>query len=298
MLIRTNVTNIGDPFIVNDGNFYYMYSTTFDVCGFKVRRSSDLKEWEDLGVCLDLSDSWACRDFWAPEVRYHQGRYVMHFSARRTVDESLRIGVAVSDHPWGPFIQPRNEPMFDFGYAAIDGHVFIDDDGQAYFYFSKDCSEHVVDGVHTSTICVAKMNSDLTALTTHEKELFSAEYPYEGGDNPSWRWNEGPFVLKKDQQYYMTYSANFYSSSRYCICLATSSDPMGPFVKYAHNPILTNKDCDSDFSGPGHNAFFRDREGNLKMTCHIHTDENHPSEDRKAAILDAQVKDGTIHFVF
>lgn len=298
MLIRTNVTNIGDPFIVNDGKNYYMYSTTFGARGFKVRKSSDLKEWEDLGVCLDLSDSWASEDFWAPEVICHDGKYIMHFSARRTADKSLRIGVAVSDHPWGPFIQPRNEPMFDFGYAAIDGHVFIDDNGQAYFYFSKDCSENVVDGVHTSTICVAKMNSELTALTTQAKELFSAQYAYEGGDNPSWRWNEGPYVLKHDNQYYMTYSANFYASSSYCICLAIASHPMGPFVKYAYNPILTNKACDKDFSGPGHNAFFKDMDGNLKMTCHIHTDENKPSENRKAVILDAALENGTIHFIF
>ena len=83
MLIRTNVENIGDPFILWDGNAYYMYSTDFDVDGFKVRRSNDLKTWENLGVCLDLSNSWAFQDFWAPEVIYHNGKYVMHYSARR-----------------------------------------------------------------------------------------------------------------------------------------------------------------------------------------------------------------------
>ena len=39
MLIRTNVENIGDPFIVFDGNRYYMYATSFDCSGFKVRVS-------------------------------------------------------------------------------------------------------------------------------------------------------------------------------------------------------------------------------------------------------------------
>ena len=89
MLIRTNVENIGDPFIVFDGTSYYMYSTDFDVVGFKVRRSDDLKAWETLGVALDLSDSWAYQDFWAPEVIYHNGKYVMHYSARRKTDQSL-----------------------------------------------------------------------------------------------------------------------------------------------------------------------------------------------------------------
>lgn len=298
MLIRTDVSNIGDPFIVCDGKSYYMYSTTFDVQGFKVRKSDDLTHWEDLGVCLDLSGSWAYADFWAPEVRFHENKYIMNFSARRKTDGSLRIGVAVSDNPEGPFKDVYNGPMFDFGYAAIDGHIFIDDDGKGYFYFSKDCSENIIDGVHTSQICVAELDSSLTALKSEPKVLFGATENYEVGNNDSWRWNEGPFVMKNAGKYYMTYSANFYASSDYCICLAVSDRPDGGFVKYFDNPILTNKNVEKDFSGPGHNAFFRDVDGNLKMVCHIHTDEKKPSADRKAVISDAEIKDGTIRFIF
>ena len=144
MLIRTNVTDIGDPFIVTAENAYYMYATSFVMDGFKVWKSRDMEEWEDLGACLDLSDSWTEQDYWAPEVIFHNGKYIMHYTARRKSDHSLRIGVAVSDSPEGPFTDVHNGPMFDFGYAAIDGHVFIDDDGQAYLYFSKDCSENYV----------------------------------------------------------------------------------------------------------------------------------------------------------
>ena len=75
MLTRTNVTNIGDPFIVCEGQDYYMYATSFDVDGFKVWKSTDMENWKCLGVCLDLRDSWACQDYWAPEVIYHNGKY-------------------------------------------------------------------------------------------------------------------------------------------------------------------------------------------------------------------------------
>ena len=78
-----------------------MYATCFEVEGFMVRRSSDLKQWENLGVCLNLSNSWATKDFWAPEVIYHGGKYIMHYSARRDSDMSLRIGVAIADNPQG-----------------------------------------------------------------------------------------------------------------------------------------------------------------------------------------------------
>jgi beta-xylosidase len=243
-----------------------------------------------------LSDSWAYKDFWAPEVRRHNGKYVMHYSAMRRKDNSLRIGVAIAQEPKGPFRNVYDGPMFDFGYAAIDGHVFIDDDGQAYFYFSKDCSENIIDGVHTSQICVAKMNDELTALTSDPVVLFGASEAYEGGNAPEWRWNEGPYVLKKDGTYYLTYSANFYASKEYCICLATSKRPDGDFEKSKKNPILSYRYEKEDFSGPGHNAFFTDADGKLKMAFHIHTDATKPSANRKAVIIDAKIANGTIEF--
>ena len=73
MLIRTNVTDIGDPFVVTTDHGYYMYATNFVAPGFKVWRSEDLHNWTDLGLCLDMRDSWAHQDFWAPEVIYHNG---------------------------------------------------------------------------------------------------------------------------------------------------------------------------------------------------------------------------------
>ena len=39
MLIRTNVTDIGDPFVVTTDHGYYMYATNFVAPGFKVWRS-------------------------------------------------------------------------------------------------------------------------------------------------------------------------------------------------------------------------------------------------------------------
>jgi beta-xylosidase len=293
MLIRTNVENIGDPFIVNSGDAYYMYSTDFDVVGFKVRKSKDLKTWETLGVALDLSDSWAHKDFWAPEVIYYNGKYVMHYSARRKTDDSLRLGVAIADKPQGPFIDQG--VMFDFRYAAIDGHVFIDDDGERYFYYSKDCSENVVDGIHTSQIYVVKLNEDLTKAISDPVFLFGATEQFECKyHNPNWRWNEGPYMLKKDGKYYLTYSGNCYGTKEYCICLAVSNTPNGDFEK--KGPVLTYEAVKEDFSGPGHNAFFKDAEGNLKMAFHIHTYADNPSGNRKACICDAIIKGESILF--
>ena len=284
MMIRTNVTGIGDPFIVRAGDVYYMYATSFVMDGFKVWKSEDLENWEDLGACLDLSNSWTCQDYWAPEVIFHRGKYVMHYTARRKSDSSLR-----------PFTDVHNGPMFDPGYAVIDGHVFIDDDGQPYFYFSKDCSEnYITPTLRVSQMCVCKLSDDLLNIVSEPVTLFGPSEDYDFVILGDQAWNEGPYVLKKDGIYYMTYSANCYHTSDYCICQAKAENPYGPFQKADAPIVVCDRDKSKDFSGPGHNAFFRDKEGNLKITFHIHTDPNAPSPDRKAVICDAALEDGTL----
>ena len=64
MLYRTNITNIGDPFVVSDGDNYIMYATTFDAKGFRYYTSENLTEWKDGGVVKSLTqsvdpDTWA-----------------------------------------------------------------------------------------------------------------------------------------------------------------------------------------------------------------------------------------------
>lgn len=296
MLIRTNVTNIGDPFVIYDGTHYYMYATSFTADGFEVRISDDLKNWENLGVCLDLSNSWCYNDYWAPEVIKHNGKYYMHYTSRRRLDDSLRIGVAVSEKPEGPFLDVYGGPMFDYGYAAIDGHVFIDDD-KNYFYFSRDCSENVINGVHISQIYVSELSDDLTKLIGEPKLVLGPDQDYEDGSNPEWRWTEGPNMLKKDGVYYLNYSSNCFATSNYCVCLATSTDPVSGFVKSDKNPIIAFNMVEDDFSGPGHNAYFHDKDGKLMTAFHIHTDKNDPSQDRKAVICEAEISNGTIKVV-
>lgn len=293
MLIRTNVINIGDPFILNDGKHYYMYSTDFDVEGFKVRISDDLINWQSLGIALDLSDSWAYKSFWAPEVVKHQDKYVMHYSARSKENNELRIGVATADSPVGPFIDVHKGPMFELGYAVIDGHV-LKEGNNYYLFYSRDCSTNLKeDGYKTSQIYAYRLSDDLLNVIGEPVLITTPDKTYDTVPHGIYRWNEGPAIIYEDNEYYLTYSANFYASNDYCICLAKANNPLGPYIKQDDiNPIVKAKPIGNDFSGPGHNCFFRDFNNNLKMAFHIQTDENHSSQDRKAVIADVIIKDG------
>lgn len=273
------VTNIGDPFIFQgiDKN-YYLYATSF-TNGFNVWTSNDLVNWEPKGTCYCAdNDSFGYCDFWAPEVIHYKGKYIMHYSARWKKNNSLRIGVAVADSPLGPFKDIGNKPMFDLGYAAIDGHVFIDNDDKKYLYFSKDCSENISKGNHESHLYVVMLSEDLLTIVSEPVFLMKAQQQWETLSGKEWTWNEGPCVIKKNNMYFLMYSANYFASKYYSLGYATANSPLGPFKKSEYNPLL--KYVEGEISGPGHNSVF-ELNGDLICAYHVHTDYYKPSENRQ-----------------
>lgn len=278
------IKQIGDPFVLRapDGTYYCYATSATD--GFKAWTSPDLVHWTDIGyVYKRKADSWGESDFWAPEVVLHKGTYFMHYSARWGKNQSLRIGVATSDSPAGPFVDMFNRPMFDFDYAAIDGHVFIDEDGSQYFYYARDCSENVIDGRHESHLYVAELHEDMVSFKEEPRLILKPEQEWECRSGPEWFWNEGPFVLKHNQSYYLMYSANFYAGRDYSVGYAVAGSPLGPFVKSPHNPVLVSPH--GNISGPGHNSVTASPDGSeLFIVYHIHTDPQHPGGDRQVCI--------------
>jgi len=279
-----SIKNIGDPFVLRtpDGT-YYCYATSAPD-GFKAWFSTDLVHWTDIGhVYKRGDDSWGESDFWAPEVVLHDGKYFMHYSARWGKNQSLRIGVAMADSPAGPFLDVFNRPMFDFGYAAIDGHILIEDDGHKYLYYARDCSENIIDGRHESHLYVVELNDDLISLKGEPLLLTRPEQDGELRSGPEWFWNEGPFVLKHSGKYYLMYSANCYAGRDYSVGYAISESPTGPFIKAEHNPVLFT--TIPEISGPGHNSVTTSPDGSeLFIVYHIHTDPQKPSGDRQVCI--------------
>lgn len=279
------MTNIGDPFVLKTNNKYYMYATSAPTEGFKVGESDNLVDWHDEENLaydnLNQSKMWATGDFWAPEVIEYNNQYYMVYSARNQAGH-LQISIATSKNPLGPFKDLSTEIIKSNG-SYIDGDIFIDSDGTPYLYYVKDCSENIIDRKHVSQIFVQKMNSSLTKVLGEPKLLLQPDQAWEGlsGD---YQWNEGPFMLKHDNKYYLMYSANYFGSADYAIGYAVSDRPMGPFKKAKENPIL-KKDLKHGISGPGHNCVTIGPDGKtLYIVYHTHTDPSHPSGDRQMNI--------------
>ena len=241
---------LGDPFIMLWEGKYYAYGT-YSSDGIAVFVSDDLLSWSSTtSLALHKDDVWADKSFWAPEVYHVNGKFYMYYSA----DE--HICVATSDHPLGPFKQDVQKPMIA-DEKCIDNTMFIDDDGKAYLLFDR-----FNDGLN---IWVAELNDNLIDLkpeTMHK--CINVSQPWE----EVWpRVNEGSFVIKRKDVYYMTYSANSYESPFYGVGVATATNINGPWTKYEGNPILQKP---GSLVGVGHSAMFTDKEGKLRIVFHAH----------------------------
>ena len=291
-MIITDITQIGDPQILLCNGTYYCYATSPDIDnGIAVWESDDLIHWSEPTVCLKKEDSWGDCSYWAPEVVYHNGRFMMHYTTRIVArNRTLLLGVAVADNPKGPFVDVYGKPMFDLGYATIDGSVLICDEGN-FFYYSRDCTQNVIDGIHTSQIYGVQMDETLTKCIGEHKLLTTPTYDWElkSLQIRDYVWNEGPNVIKYGDQYVMNYSANYYATNDYAICLAVADHPMGPWTKAEiANPVLCARE---GLFGAGHNAFFTSKDGKLMTSFHVQTNPEKPSGDRRVCIGEVVFKE-------
>ncbi|MBR5312827.1 MAG: family 43 glycosylhydrolase [Clostridia bacterium] len=244
---RNPICEGADPFILLHEGKYYHYATNAPD-GYLVYESDDLVHWENRGYCLRKEDVQGDKWFWAPEIMHRNGKFYMIY----TSDE--HIGIAVADSPLGPFKQEKQRFLSERN--AIDGDFFTDDDGQIYLYYVRFTGGNVIHG--------ARLDLDTMTLDEeNEVRLIAAEEEWE---THMGRVAEGPFMLKHNGRYYLTYSANDYRSIDYAIGYAVSESPLGPFVKYEGNPILHRNE---NVNGVGHHSFTYSKDGK-QMICVYH----------------------------
>lgn len=110
---------------------------------YHVFSSENLTDWTDHGMIVSQYDvEWVDSNsysMWAPDCVERNGKYYFYFPSNVKPDgEAGRrggfgIGVAIADAPEGPYV-PEKKPIQ--GINGIDPCVLIDDDGQAYIYWS------------------------------------------------------------------------------------------------------------------------------------------------------------------
>jgi len=313
---------LGDPYIIYDdtSDRYYLYGTGGTKNGFVAYSSSDLKDWKKEGVIYTniQEKAWGTKDFWAPEVYKWNDKFYLFYSAHWKNNpnnelENYKIGVAVSDKPTGPFVDMTGEPLFDPGYPIIDANVFVEESGKMYLYYSRCCYKHPVESeisqwakqqgifseIEESWVYGVELKPDLSGVIGEPEMLLrpplkmddvQAEWESRSVNNKevNRRWTEGSYMIKQQDTYYMMYSANFYAGKYYAVGYATSKNPLGPFKKSKHNPVLEkNTEKGGDVTGTGHNSILVGRGG--KMYCVYHGRTTQSGQDRVVFIDEMEI---------
>lgn len=251
---------LADPHVIRHGGRYYLYATdgSGGYLGYDVYLSEDLADWAKGPRVFEHPGP----NVWAPDVFADpdSGLFYLYYSADRD------IGVAVADGPQGPF-----EDRGILVEQAIDAHLFRDEDGKLFLYYSeaKPIPEYIFEDGLGSALMVQPMQSPLEAAGTPPVELLRPE-----------GWErflgivgicEAPWMLKRGGVYYLMYSGNAASSVDYAVGYATGSSPTGPFTRFDGNPVLSKSE---GILGPGHHAVVETPDGGLAMVYHQKTTED------------------------
>ncbi|MFJ6671868.1 family 43 glycosylhydrolase [Actinosynnema sp. NPDC091369] len=231
-----------DPDTIVHGDTYWVYPTTSKTYAEQTYldafSSQDLVHWtKHSNVLTTAAVSWAKYALWAPAPIARNGRYYLYFAANDIQSDSALggIGVAVADHPAGPYRDAIGRPLigqFHNGAQPIDQDVFIDDDGQAYMYYGGWGHANVV-----------KLNPDMVSLGTFPDGSTFREITPAG-------YVEGPQMFKRGGKYYLMWSEGGWTGPDYSVSYAMADSPTGPFTRLdkvlAQDPAVAR--------GSGHNS--------------------------------------------
>ena len=173
-MLTTSEINIRDPFVLLDGDTYYLYGTRGATCwgpatGFDVYASSDLRDWDGPFPCFENDGTfWADRNYWAPEVHIWQGKYYMFASFK---SETRRRGTAIlrADSPMGPFVPWSDGPVTPTEWECLDGTFYVDHKGNPWIVY---CHEWIQAG--DGEIRAARLAYDLKRTEGEPVLLFRA----------------------------------------------------------------------------------------------------------------------------
>lgn len=233
----------GGALLRHDGAWYWygedktahVNAKVTTVTGVSCYRSTDLLNWDNLGLCLTADADPASplhrtKIVERPKVLYNAatGKFVMWMHLDEPGYTFSRAGIAVADCPAGPFTLVRVQRSFshDYGYpehdprnqraqgnAFLDMNLFLDDDGQAYVF-------HVSENL--ATLYVARLTPDFTDVVrpaqlgvTWNRVLVN-------------RLREAPAPFKHDGQYFM-FSSGCTGWHPNHTLLACAPHPLGPW---------------------------------------------------------------------
>ena len=272
-----------DPSVVRSGETYWATATTSNWApAFPLLQSKDLIHWELKGHVFDELPAWADYYFWAPEITYDKGKYYVYYSAHKR-DGNLCVAVASANNPEGPYTD--HGPLMCQKAGSIDAWPMRDKDGKLYLIWKEDGNSVKL----PTPIWAMQVDEERMKLIGEQKELFRNDSPWEGN------LVEGVSMIRRGDYFYAFY-AGAGCCGRACsygIGLARAKDLLGPWEKYAGNPIVASND---EWKCPGHGTPI-EKDGRYYFLYHAYNKESNVYVGRQGVLSEFTfTDDGWIEF--
>lgn len=269
-------SSVADPTVIRTDEGFYLYATQTNSYWIPIYFSKDLVNWEFKRSAFrkatrpteDVLPGGGA--FWAPEIRYINGKYVLYFSWAKWGDGSISYtAVATSDSPVGDFLNAK--PLLitdDFGSNCID-QFYYEEDGKKYMFVGSFNGIYVTE--LTDDGLSVKRGADGKPVL--KKQVCGRAF-------------EGTNIYKKGKYYYLFASINNCCpnngmDSKYKVVVGCSENLLGPYVDRKGKDMLDNSwelvlEGDGEtFFGPGHNSIIiPDDAGTDWMIYHSYVKEN------------------------
>ena len=267
-----------DPYVVDGHDGYFYFTASYPAYGsvdkgydrIILRRSptvAGLAETEEKTIWQAHSDGLMSRHIWAPEMHYIGGAWYMFFAAGTKRDVwAIR-----------PYVLKCDGDPYTGNWTECGQMQASAGDTDSFTSFSLDMTYFENNGKHYLIWAEIKGDSSLFMAEIDPAEPYKLISKPILLTKPEFNWelvnhrvNEGPAVLKANGKVYVYFSASG-TGSEYCVGKMEAyadSDLMNisNWKKY-NTPMLSTADLNGE-SGPGHNSFVTDENGNLLIVYH------------------------------
>ncbi|MET4895896.1 glycoside hydrolase family 43 protein [Sphingomonadaceae bacterium jetA1] len=250
-----------DPSVTRVGKDYYLVNSSFvHYPGLPIFHSTDLVHWTQIGNAidrpgqLDFTGRAVSEAVFAPDISYHDGIFYI-------VNTCVRCRgnfVITARNPAGPWSDPIWLP-----FEGIDPSIYWEGD-RAYIVNNRAPDEPPRYSGHRA-IWIQEYDWRAGKMVGESTQLVN------GGVDISKKpvWIEGPHIFKKDGWYYLT-AAEGGTSVNHSQVVLRSKELRGPYVPFAGNPILTQRDLDPKrphpISAAGHAELVQTQNGDWWAT--------------------------------
>lgn len=203
---------------------------------------------------------WAASVVKATDNKYHM-----------FVSVGSEVWTGVAEHPLGPWKnalgdKPLIPSTWNKEFHMIDAEAFIDRDGRTYLYWGSGWNWK------NGHCFVVPLNDNLTAFAASAKDVTTPHY------------FEGPFMVRDNDHYFLTYSNGNTTADSYKIYYAIGSSALGPFNE-PENPLLLTTDRAKNILSPGHHAVLS-KNGHRYIIYHRHSIPYNPDEVHRQLCID------------